>query len=125
MTDRTVRERVIEAYLVRELKKYFLSTKTRGIVKKIGGPGWRGWPDRNVLFTGGIVHWLEVKRPKGGRFEPLQLRTHEKLRSLGFTVRVVNTKSLVDAYVYALRTFGPDAVSSNLYVDCKPATMAT
>ena len=93
-----MRESVIEKYLVAELRKL------RAVVKKVGGPGWRGWPDRMVLFPGGVVHWVEVKRPRGGRFEPLQLRNHATLRKLGFVVRVVNTKPSVSEYIAAVHT---------------------
>jgi len=72
--------------------------KIRVKIKKIAG--WRGWPDRLALFDGGVADWLEVKRPVGGKFEPLQLRTHDMLRGMGFTVVVVNTRELVDDYIH-------------------------
>lgn len=100
--DLSVRESVIEKYLVRRLKEF----DHRTVVKKIGGPGWRGWPDRLALHVVGVTHWLEVKRPKNGKFEPLQLRCHRELRKRGFVVRVVNTKRLVDEYIEELRSLG-------------------
>lgn len=35
-------------------------------------PGWAGVPDRLLLLPGGRVVFVEVKRPKGGRYAPLQ-----------------------------------------------------
>lgn len=56
----------------------------------------RGWPDRLVLLPGGRAVFVELKRPVGGKFEPLQERTHAKLRTLGFEVLVLNTKRSID-----------------------------
>lgn len=118
--DDTVRESVVEKYLVAQLR---LVRQTHPypkiVVKKIGGPGWRGWPDRVIFFeaapeldnpTPACTHWLEVKRPKGGRFEPLQLRNHKMLRNMGFVVRVVNTPELVNGYIADILRFGPHGV---------------
>jgi hypothetical protein len=101
--DADLRESVVEAYLVSQLKllrRFGIRTR----VKKIGGVGWRGWPDRMVLFTGGVVHWIELKRPVGSKFEPLQLRMHRELRGLDFNVYVMYTKAMVDAYIADLLT---------------------
>ena len=75
----------------------------RKMVKALGGLciklnpfGYAGIPDRMVLLPGGIILFFELKRPVGGRFEPLQERWHAKLRKLGFTVYVCHTKSLVE-----------------------------
>lgn len=56
----------------------------------------RGWPDRLVLLRGGRLIFIELKRPKGGKFEPLQLRIHIKLRALGFKVFTCYDKFQVD-----------------------------
>jgi len=112
--DDTVRESVIEKYLISRLRTLRVDYGFGVIVKKVGGPGWRGWPDRMVLFQApdevtvhGCTHWVELKRPKGGRFEPLQLRRHDRLRDMHFVVRVANTKALVDKYVDDILHFGP------------------
>jgi hypothetical protein len=65
--------------------------------------GYRGWPDRIALFPDGCVDWVELKRPKGGKFEPLQLRTHDKLRRMGFVVYVLSNYTEVDIYLEACR----------------------
>jgi hypothetical protein len=106
--DLTVRELVIERYLVRRLRELRQQYPAyRAVVKKISGVGWRGWPDRMALFDDGCTHWLELKRPKNGRFEPLQLHRHAMLRQMRFCVRVLNTKRLVDLYINDIVTLGP------------------
>ena len=55
-----------------------------------------GWPDRLVLLPEGRILFFELKRPKGGKFEPKQPRVHKMLRYLGFRVYVCKTKEEVD-----------------------------
>ena len=113
MADSTVRESVIEKHLVSRLRGLRTTHGFRVVVKKVGGPGWRGWPDRMVLFkpldstVHGCTHWVEVKRPKGGKFKPLQLRMHDRLRAMNFVVRVANTRVSVDEYINDVLYFGP------------------
>ena len=70
-----------------------IERKLGDIVKKHGGkclkwvcPGWRGVPDRIVLLPGGKVIFAELKRPKGSRVDPLQMKWREWLVKLGFSV---------------------------------------
>ncbi len=98
---RTIRERlttenVVEEYLRKRIKAM------RGLCIKLNPLGYAGIPDRLVLLPGGIVVFFELKRPVGGRYEPLQLRWHSKLRQLGFEVFVCNTKASVDAALEGL-----------------------
>ena len=90
LQERLTRESVVEDYLVQEVKRRFV----RGFALKLRFM--RGWPDRIVLLPGGILFFVELKRPVGGKFEPLQERIHEKIRALGFKVYVCNTKSSVN-----------------------------
>lgn len=71
----------------------------RGQCIKLNPLGLRGIPDRLVLLPGGVVLFVELKRPKGYKYEPLQLRWHDKLRKLGFTVLVINTKEAIEELV--------------------------
>jgi hypothetical protein len=92
---RTIQERLttedrIEGHLVKRVKG------ARGLTLKIRFM--RGWPDRIVLLPKGVLVFVELKRPVGGKFEPLQERIHDKLRKLGFTVYVWHTKTLIDNY---------------------------
>jgi hypothetical protein len=84
-----MREREVEAYLVRLVKT------NGGDTRKVRWIGRVGAPDRLVLFPG--YHFLiEMKRPKGGILEAHQVREHERLRRAGFTVHTAYTKEEVD-----------------------------
>lgn len=92
---RTVQERLasettVENHLRKGVKLL------RGLCIKLNPFGVRGIPDRLLLMPGGIVLFVELKRPVGGKFEPLQERWHVKLHRMGFTVVVCYTKAQVD-----------------------------
>ncbi len=81
-------EDAVEGHLVRRVKALGgLAVKVRFLT---------GWPDRMVLLPGGKLVWFELKRPKGGKFEPLQPYWIKTLRGLGFRVWVCKTKDEVD-----------------------------
>ncbi|HEM6613790.1 TPA: VRR-NUC domain-containing protein [Yersinia enterocolitica] len=82
-----IREDSIEEHLVKEVKK------ARGIAYKFISPSRRSVPDRLVLLPDGKVVFVECKAP-GEKPTAAQLREHEKLRALGFTVRVLDSKNL-------------------------------
>lgn len=84
-----VRESIIEKHLVDEVKKI------GGIAYKFVSPGRRSVPDRIVMLPGGRLVFVECKAPgKPPRAD--QLREHERLRALGFTVVVLDSKDLSD-----------------------------
>ena len=56
----------------------------------------RGFPDRIVLLPGGILIWVETKRPVGGKLDAAQKVAHVLLRRLGQRVKVVWSKDEVD-----------------------------
>jgi hypothetical protein len=59
----------------------------------------RGWPDWTFYWFEGVTDVIETKRPKNGKYEPLQLRTHARLRERGHSMLVIRTKDAVDAYL--------------------------
>lgn len=68
-----------------------IEKQLRKKVEKYGGrclkwvcPGWSGVPDRIILLPGGLVHFVETKRPKGGRYSAMQDKWRDWLHSLGF-----------------------------------------
>lgn len=89
-TRRTDTESTVEGHLCRSVKTL------GGLCIKLNPFGVRGIPDRLVLLPVGRVCFVELKRPVGGVFEPLQERWHVKLRTMGFRVYVCNTKASVD-----------------------------
>ncbi|MGL9751795.1 MAG: VRR-NUC domain-containing protein [Symbiopectobacterium sp.] len=82
-----IRESTIEKHLVAEVKK------AGGMAYKFVSPGRRSVPDRIVLLPGGRMVFVECKAP-GEKPRPEQLREHERLRALGFTVVVLDSKNM-------------------------------
>lgn len=72
-------EREVEAALVRKVKD------AGGYCLKWTCPGWTGVPDRLVLLPHGRIIFVELKRPKGGKFSPMQEWWARTLRELGFS----------------------------------------
>ena len=76
-----------------------IETKLRRMVESHGGkclkwvcPGWRGVPDRIILLPGGRIFFVETKRPKGGKIDPLQRKWWEWLTRLGFQCYFIHTE---------------------------------
>lgn len=91
--ERLMTEDRVEEHLRKQVKLL------GGLCIKLNPFGYAGIPDRLVLLPGGVIAFFELKRPVGGKYEPLQLRWHSKLRKLGFHVFVCNTKASVDATI--------------------------
>jgi hypothetical protein len=96
-----VRERDIEAYLVKRVKA------VGGEVRKVRWIGRRGAPDRLVMLPGVICYanhgtlpaqtiWVELKAP-GKLPEPHQVREHNRMRGKGHRVVVIDSLKGVDA----------------------------
>lgn len=86
-----MRESDIEAHLVKRVKE------AGGIAFKFTSPQRRSVPDRLILMTGGRIWFAECKRP-GEKPTEAQAREHERLRSLGFEVELVDSKELIDMW---------------------------
>lgn len=84
-----MRESVIEAYLVRRIKEL------GGMADKFVSPGKRSVPDRLVTLPGGRIVFVELKAP-GKKPTENQLRDHERRRSLGCEVLVLDSKEAIN-----------------------------
>lgn len=66
--------------------KTLVEGRLGGLCLKWVCPGWSGVPDRILLLPGGKIYFVELKRPKGGKVDPLQTWWKRRLENLGFTV---------------------------------------
>ena len=78
-------------------------------VKKLGGWSIKilstlisGLPDRLILLPMGRIYFVELKS-EGKKPSPIQSLVHNKLRSLGFTVLVIDTKEKVNNFINTIR----------------------
>ena len=94
-----MREKEIEQKLMRKVKK------RGGICPKFISPGYDGMPDRLVLMPGGKMAFVELKAP-GRKPRPLQIARHEKLRSLGFRVYVIDEEDQIEKVLDEIRGDG-------------------
>lgn len=83
-----MREKLIEEYFVREVKK------AGGLALKVNSSSMRGLPDRMVLLPNGILFFAEMKAT-GKTARALQNFVHNKLKALGFEVYVVDSNEKV------------------------------
>ena len=90
-----MREKIIERFLVVEVKK------RGGICPKFTSPGFDGMPDRLILMPGGRMAFVEVKA-SGEEPRPLQNSRHEMLRKLGFKVFVLDMKEQIGGIIDAI-----------------------
>jgi hypothetical protein len=81
-------ERVLEQKLVKAVKA------AGGFAPKFTSPGTDGMPDRILLFPGGKLAFVEVKR-HGQKPTPLQMARHGMLRKLGFLVYVLDDEKQI------------------------------
>lgn len=90
LRERLTTEDTVEAHGVKRCKRHRgKNIKTDRV--------FAGWPDQMFIMPGGVVFFIEFKRPVGGRFETRQLFKHKMLRLLGFKVYVCRTKAQTDA----------------------------
>ena len=76
MTDFVI-EKDIEKKLVALVKKH------GGRCEKLVNIGCKGFPDRTVLLPNGKTIYVETKRPKGGKYSPMQDKWRDWLHALG------------------------------------------
>jgi hypothetical protein len=85
-----VREHSIESYLRSRVKD------AGGLCIKLNPFGYVGIPDRLVLLPGGVVVFVECKKPKHAKVARLQRLWADKLAGMGFAHRYVFTREDVD-----------------------------
>lgn len=92
-----MREKQIEQKFVKAVKK------TGGLAPKFISPGFDGMPDRIVLFQGGRIAFVEVKR-HGEQPTPLQKSRHGMLRRLGFQVFVLDDTEQIGGIIREIQS---------------------
>lgn len=91
-----MQESTIEKYLVNQAKA------AGGWAVKLISPNASGMPDRLMLFPKGQIAFVEVKC-SGGKPRALQAAVHRKLKALGFSVEVIDSKAKADALIARYR----------------------
>lgn len=87
-----MREKQVEQKLVKAVKEQ------GGMCPKLVSPGTDGMPDRMVLLPKARIGFVEVKAP-GQKPRPLQVKRHEELRELGFSVSVLDDPGQIPAII--------------------------
>jgi hypothetical protein len=101
-----MRENIIESYLRERVKSI------GGIAYKFVSPGNSGVPDRLVLLPGGRSIFVELKAP-GKQPTELQAMQHKKIRALGFSVLIIDSKEKVDEFIKAHKEVVPNEVHTS------------
>lgn len=90
-----MREFKIEDYLAEQLVKIgFWCVKFPPLF-------FAGFPDRIVLGPKATIVFVELKAT-GKSPRKLQARVHKQLRRFGFRVEVIDSRELVDAFIFTL-----------------------
>lgn len=91
----TESEKTLEAKLRREAEK------RGGMALKLSAQLHRGLPDRLILMPGGLTYFAEIKTT-GKKPTKLQEKCHRELRSLGFTVWVVDSTQKLEDFLFLI-----------------------
>lgn len=93
----TILEKELEAKLVKGVKQM------GGQCLKWTSPGTTGLPDRIILLPGGIIVFVEMKRPKNSKTAQLQWYWHRMLIKLGFDSYIASTEQSIQVVLNQLR----------------------
>lgn len=88
-------EKAIERLLVK------LIAQKGGLCIKLLTNQFIGLPDRLCLLPGGLLAFVELKTT-GQKPRPIQVYVHNRLRSLGFRVEVIDTLQGAEDFVYEI-----------------------
>lgn len=77
-------EKLVERTLVQEVRS------RGGLCIKLLSQHFIGLPDRICLFPGGVIAFVELKTT-GAKPRKIQTFVHDKIRSLGFRVEVIDS----------------------------------
>lgn len=102
-----MREKTVEAALRKAVED------EGGLCLKWVCPGHTGVPDRMILFPGGVIAFVELKRP-GAKVKAggLQEWWREKLKGLGFSCCEISTVEQAAQLAYQLSTESLGRVTS-------------
>lgn len=89
-------EKQVEQYLVKKIKAL------GGVPYKFTSPAHRSVPDRLILMPDGKSYFVELKRP-GGKPTAGQQAEHERIKSLGHAVFVLDCPAAVDRFLELVR----------------------
>lgn len=91
-TTRSDPERQVEKHLVDRI------TNLGGLAWKFTSPGTAGVPDRVVILRG-LICFVELKRPKGGKVSDMQKWRIRQLNDQGMKAYVIKNKEQVNYLV--------------------------
>ena len=96
---------IIQGVIVLQLTESSIERNLRNRIQALGGLCLKiptvfmcGFPDRLVLLPGGIVKFVELKRPKA-QLQAVQAKRFKQLIDLGFDVRMLDTPQKVMRFV--------------------------
>ena len=92
-----------------EIERFFTQgCKKKGwLCLKFVSPSMTGLPDRIILMPKGRIFFAELKAP-GKKPRPLQVVVHNRLRKLGFSVCVIDSKESAETYIDVFSLLGGD-----------------
>src|SRR6188768_3431615 len=92
-------KRILESDVERELIKRVKACGGRA--EKVTVLGTRGFFDRLVVLPGGVVAFVECKKPKGGRMSAHQIERARIYKALGAVVAQIYDLADIDRLLFA------------------------